>query len=532
MGAYENPLAVIDTESSKIWANAITNIGNTTVELIERNKAELSRQQKEAQLILQQNAKYVMDNQAEFSMQMAKNGTNNPFLFKAGKEVIDKMARANAAVLAAKTQEEQQIALNEYGLLQSSYTNLVTGIKQGADADKTYLEDITNQENPATKQGGMATSKKGYSTYQKIMSIRTGFGKGAIEEYIDNGNGTWNTRFSGGILGDEIIDMPQSEAFNFDPGIVPPVDKELTELLYKGSGENADGSINSILNKNGTISDQYLMGQKIVMTEPDANGNSIQSIVKEADTAKIISTLRGDVGAIAEAYLQDYDAANSIWLEVFGSDVSKSNPLARGENGIGVSVEDQKRFTEALYKRMENKVAAYNITDTTEMPYKQTISSKIVNVLSKNPSGKPNIKFQNAQIVGNTIYKVADDLGFLKNKAGVIIGGTTIDIDNPNFATALNELGYQIEAEAPGGVKIKQNGGTKTAEILDGENLDTFILKITGVETASKAEAQAVLNSIKQAFTIPSEKELLIDYGANVINQPNESNSYEGFIEN
>ena len=66
MGAYENPLAVIDTESSKIWANAITNIGNTTVELIERNKAELSRQQKEAQLILQQNAKYVMDNQAEF----------------------------------------------------------------------------------------------------------------------------------------------------------------------------------------------------------------------------------------------------------------------------------------------------------------------------------------------------------------------------------------------------------------------------------------------------------------------------------
>ena len=23
MGAYENPLAVIDTESSKIWANAI-----------------------------------------------------------------------------------------------------------------------------------------------------------------------------------------------------------------------------------------------------------------------------------------------------------------------------------------------------------------------------------------------------------------------------------------------------------------------------------------------------------------------------
>jgi len=328
--------------------------------------------------------------------------------------------------------------------------------------------------------------------------------------------------------------MPQSEAFNFDPGIVPSVDKELTELLYKGSGENADGSINSILNKNGTISDQYLMGQKIVMTEPDANGNSIQSIVKEADTAKIISTLRGGVGAMAEAYLQDYDAANSIWLEVFGSNVSKSKPLARGENGVGISVEDQKRFTEALYKRMENKVAAYNITDTTEIPYKQTIASKIVNVLlPPNPSGEPNIKFQNAQIVGKTIYKVANDLGFLKNKAGVIIGGATIDIDNPNFATALNELGYQIVAEAPGeGVKIKQNGGTKTAEILDGESLDTFVLKITGAETASKAESQAIIKAIKQAFIIPSDKELEIDYGASVIKQPNDPDFYEGFIEN
>ena len=523
MGAYENPLAVIDTESSKIWANAITNIGNTTVELIERNKAELSRQQKEAQLILQQNAKYVMDNQAEFSIQMAKNGTNNPFLFKAGKEVIDKMARANAAVLAAKTQEEQQIALNEYGLLQSSYTNLVTGIKQGADADKTYLEDITNQENPATKQGGMATSKEGYSTYQKIMSIRTGFGKGAIEEYIDNGNGTWNTRFSGGILGDEIIDMPQSEAFNFDPGIIPCIDCELTDLLYKGSGENGDGSINSILNKNGTISDQYLMGQKIVMTEPDANGNSIQSIVKEADTAKIISTLRGDVGAIAEAYLQDYDAANSIWLEVFGSDVSKSNPLARGENGIGVSVEDQKRFTEALYKRMENKVAAYNITDTTEMPYKQTISSKIVNVLPKG-GGKVNVKQQNAQIVGNTIYNVAEDLGFSKNKGGVLIGGGTVDIDNPKFSLALNKLGYRIKEVYDGSVLVQVNGGTKTAEILDGEDMDAFILKLTGNEGVSKNDAFKVLKSVKSYFVTPDTS---LNYGTMIENEP--TRSFGGF---
>ena len=144
MGAYENPLTVIDTESGKIWANAIRGIGEQTVDFLEKQQAELSKQQKEAQIILRENAKYVMQNQAEFSQQMAKNGVNNPYLFQAGKGIIDKMAMVNAEVLAAKTQEESQMALDRYGLLQSSYNNLVAGIKNGADADETYLADITD----------------------------------------------------------------------------------------------------------------------------------------------------------------------------------------------------------------------------------------------------------------------------------------------------------------------------------------------------------------------------------------------------
>ena len=51
MGAYENPLTVIDTESGKIWANAIRGIGEQTVDFLEKQQAELSKQQKEAQII-------------------------------------------------------------------------------------------------------------------------------------------------------------------------------------------------------------------------------------------------------------------------------------------------------------------------------------------------------------------------------------------------------------------------------------------------------------------------------------------------
>ena len=383
MGAYENPLTVIDTESGKIWANAIRGIGEQTVDFLEKQQAELSKQQKEAQITLRENAKYVMQNQAEFSQQMAKNGVNNPYLFQAGKGIIDKMAMVNAEVLAAKTQEESQMALDRYGLLQSSYTNLVAGIKNGADADETYLADISNTKNGPTQQGGMSTSKEGYATYQKIMSIRTGFGKGAVEEYIDNGDGTWNTRFSGGILGEEIIEMPQSEAYSFDPGLIPNVDQEINELITKGSGEDSEGNLIPIIGSNGKYTEEYLMGAEITTTKRNKDGFAVQSVVRAANSAKIISTLTGSVLAKAQNYLKDYDAANSIWLEVFGPEVSKNKPLQRGEDGLGISIEDSKRFSEALLARAKSKLPSFNV-ETTEIDQNVILSTKITEKAEKN----------------------------------------------------------------------------------------------------------------------------------------------------
>jgi len=415
MGAYENPLTVIDTESGKIWANAIRGIGEQTVDFLEKQQAELSKQQKEAQITLRENAKYVMQNQAEFSQQMAKNGVNNPYLFQAGKGIIDKMAMVNAEVLAAKTQEESQMALDRYGLLQSSYTNLVAGIKNGADADETYLTDISNTKNGPTQQGGMSTSKEGYATYQKIMSIRTGFGKGAIEEYIDNGDGTWNTRFSGGILGEEIIEMPQSEAYSFDPGLIPNVDQEINELITKGSGEDSEGNLIPIIGSNGEYTKEYLTGTEITTTKRNKDGLAIRSTIRAADSAKIISTLTGSVLAKAQNYLKDYDAANSIWLEVFGPEVSKNKPLQRGEDGLGISIEDSKRFSEALLARAQSKLPSFNV-ESKEVDYFKTTSESIVNEVEK---GKvPEIQITREKARNEILNLVNDPEDFLARMLG------------------------------------------------------------------------------------------------------------------
>ena len=109
------------------------------------------------------------------------------------------------------------------------------------------------------------------------------------------------------------------------------------------------------------------------------------------------------------------------------------------------------------------------------------------------------------------------------------MGGGTVDIDNPKFSLALNKLGYRIKEVYDGSVLVQVNGGTKTAEILDGEDMDAFILKLTGNEGVSKNDAFKVLKSVKSYFVAPDTN---LDYGVNVLNEPNRVDSYEVFLEN
>lgn len=415
MGAYENPITVIDKESGKIWANAIRGIGEQTVKYLEKQEADLSKQQKEAQMTLRANAKYVMENQSEFSAQMAKNGVNNPFLFQAGKGIIDKMAMVNAKVLAATTQEESQMALNEYAMLQSSYTNLVSGIKIGADADETYLNDILNTENKVGNQGGMSTTKEGYSTYQKIMSIRSGFGKGAIQQYIDNGDGTWNTRFSGGILGDEIINIPQMEAYNFDPGVIVELDKEIDEWKEGKSGEDEQGNGIAIVDSQNNYTKEYLTGSEVVETT-SKNGIRIQSIVKGANTPLVASAASAYAAAKAQSLLDGpYETVNSVWLEIFGPEISKNQPLKRSEDGLGISVEDSRRFSEAMLSRVKSRLPKFNV-ETNEIDYFKTTSESIVKEVEK---GKvPEIQITREKAYNEIMNLVNDPEDFLARILG------------------------------------------------------------------------------------------------------------------
>ena len=468
MGAYENPVTVIDRESGKIWANTINAIGKQTVSFIEKQEAELSRQQKEQQIALEKNAEYIINNQAEFSKQMSKNGVNNPYLFDAGKALIDDMARATMNIKSAKGKEAQQEALNYYSTLQKSYTNLVSGIKTGADADQVFLEDITNSENRPGTQGGMSVTGKGYEAYKMRQMVRTGQGQGAVEQYIPQADGTWNVRYSGGIYGDEVVEIPQQQALNYDPGLVPKLDDELGEIFKAPSGTK-DGQNFGVLTKSGAVSEQYLGKKEVINGKPNEDGSYVQSIVQGVNMPAVITAIEGPIRAKVQMYLKDRDTANVIWREILGHD----EDLDFNENGVGISVEDQKLFEQEVFNRAKSKFLPNMKIENNEITsgYEKTTSSRI-KTIKDNPDIPP--KSVNKEIAIELVADlVKDPEAFLtrhmqKEDFDMIQGPgakgfSVIEVDNKG-----NESRYTYDLTNPSDIerffRLEIDLGTKAEE--------------------------------------------------------------------
>jgi len=468
MGAYENPVTVIDRESGKIWANTISAIGEQTVSFIEKQQAELSRQQKEQQIALEKNAEYIINNQAEFSKQMSKNGVNNPYLFDAGKALIDDMARATMNIKSAKGKEAQQEALNYYSTLQKSYTNLVSGIKTGADADQVFLEDITNSENRPGTQGGMSVTGKGYEAYKMRQMVRTGQGQGAVEQYIPQADGTWNVRYSGGIYGDEVVEIPQQQALNYDPGLVPKLDDELGEIFKAPSGTK-DGQNFGVLTKSGAVSEQYLGKKEVINGKPNEDGSYVQSIVQGVNMPAVITAIEGPIRAKVQMYLKDRDTANVIWREILGHD----EDLDFNENGVGISIEDQKLFEQEVFNRAKSKFLPNMKIENNEITsgYEKTTSSRI-KTIKDNPDIPP--KSVNKEIAIELVADlVKDPEAFLtrhmqKEDFDMIQGPgakgfSVIEVDNKG-----NESRYTYDLTNPSDIerffRLEIDLGTKAEE--------------------------------------------------------------------
>lgn len=505
MGAYENPITVIDRESGQIWANAISSVGQQTVNVIEKQAAKQSAKQKEIQKQLAAEADYVINNQQAFTKDMAKNGINNPSLFNAGKSLIDEMARASTAIKGSKTREQQQAALNNFSKLQKQYNNLTQGIQIGGDADATYRQDRIDSGQKGWKkpgeQGGMSVTGEATQAFIKRMNVRNGLGQGAIEEYIPQPDGTYNLRYSGGIYGDEVVEVPMIESLSYDAGVVPDTKARVMEAFTTESGAREDGTTFAILNDKGKYSEEYLDYKNTFEQKGKVNedGSYTSSTIVPANTSLIVSASIGKINAVSESYLGDYNEANKVWMEVLNNE----EPLKRASGG-NVSPEDQAKFKEEMLRYGQSMLPSFEITDQKEnVDYGKRISTKIKE--AKKASGKKEDKKQAVKEVANELvtdlvedtesflsrYLDKDDFDMTQGPGAK--GFSVIEVDNKG-----NESRYTYDLTNPSDIerffRLEIDLGTKAEE--------TKILnEINKIAGASKANTQTSELSAKDLLT-------------------------------
>ena len=492
MGAYENPITVIDRESGQIWANAIAGVGQQTVNVIEKQAAKQSAKQKEIQKQLAAEADYVINNQQAFTKDMAKNGINNPSLFNAGKSLIDEMARASTAIKGSKTREQQQAALNNFSKLQKQYNNLTQGIQIGGDADATYKQDRIDSGQKGWKkpgeQGGMSVTGETTQAFIKRMNVRNGLGQGAIEEYIPQPDGTYNLRYSGGIYGDEVVEVPMIESLSYDAGVVPDTKARVMEAFTTESGAREDGTTFAILNDKGKYSEEYLDYKNTFEQKGKVNedGSYASSTIVPANTSLIVSASIGKINAVSESYLSDYNEANKVWMEVLNNE----EPLKRASGG-NVSPEDQAKFKEEMLKYGQSMLPSFEITDQKEnVDYGKRISTKIKE--AKKASGKKEDKKQAVKEVANELVTdlVEDTESFLSRY-----------LDKDDFA--MNQ-GPGVKGFSVIEVDNKGNESRYTYDLTNPSDIERFFR--LEIDLGTKAEETKILNEINKIAGVSNDK--------------------------
>ena len=330
MGAYENPIAVIDTESAKIFANAISNVGKTVSNIIDQDKERRSAAKKEEKEWLDWTFKYTSDNLDKVYDQLQTVGVNNTEAFNAFKPLIDMKTSFGIQAKKAKTQEEQ----NELLALSAKYEK---GIRSGINIQKAFQENdvMFNKEfieniDKVGKEGGVPLVGGKNREYNLGMSIRAGINPGTEEFYFDKEKGNWRVKYTGPeikkMLGQDSIDMDASVFSSYDPGTIPEISKNIYSLFSEKSENNPRGL--GFLGKDGQLSQQYVNTEDIKYQY--SKDGKLRTEIFPAKVGEMTAQATTFLTAQAEGLLRSGNQAQVVWQNVLSSGDDELKPGASG----------------------------------------------------------------------------------------------------------------------------------------------------------------------------------------------------------
>ena len=356
MGAYENPITVIDTESAKIWANAITNIGNITSNNLkviqDRKTKEAEKQEKESLLILDN----AMKNNTALLDRMSKAGIKSEAFFRYGMDMMDEVSKIQGELRFFQPSTDADFAYQKDLMKQLSDKQMAIqqlySIGGAMQTDITaYLNDMgfspdSKAADPGTP-GGMATiGSEETIQYHKVMKALSGVTGGLESMRVENG------MLFGRVTGiDEELNL--TSILHYDPGTIIDTKKIAQEAIDKSG----------IFNKNGQPINMYLdkAKAKTVLTE---DGSSSYNVVPYKQKLLFNDIMR-NISASGEAILantKDYNSINAWWLNNAGKDNDfKLNFVTTQDGGKVLDDESKQKWLAKYEEQAKSLIPNYTV---------------------------------------------------------------------------------------------------------------------------------------------------------------------------
>lgn len=328
-GAYENPQAVVDTQSGAIWAKAISNIGQITAQTIQNRQAALSKRAQEDQKANDSNIKWITEETDKFLKTVVQSGIKDPSYKEAAFFAINKRGDAKMLMERGGSREQKAEGRAQYNLWSTRLTELIQAGNLSKDAVENFKSDYIEGHSNVNTPGGMSTT--GYNEQQSNQFILglpayAGFSKNSIRTWGFDEDNDWNIiitlnsdnissrkKEDGSAMYPNGIKANPLSLFTYDPGTIDNLDSSILKT-YEDQGIYDS--------KKGEINDNYLDFSK-TRSEKTEN-NQYEYSFTPINNAAIEGSTSNFIAAKADSYLKFVDKANNLW----------ETTLAQGRNII------------------------------------------------------------------------------------------------------------------------------------------------------------------------------------------------------
>lgn len=314
-GEYANPKTIID-QSPDIWANTISNLGNTISQNLLNARKGLSKTSQETQTYLDDNAKFIMEHYDEFSDNINNSGVRNPSLNRAGVYAIRMKGEAAMNMKKSTTREQQAEFSQQYSFWDNKLNELIALVQAGNTADQTYNEQFVEGYANANTPGGISTVglNNGLSQqYQLAMPVRLGGTRNPREQWFFDPDDGYKIKtmytsdqidkaYKDGNIANPYVIADPKVLFAHENPRIDPIDKEFREFVSQ-----------TFYDKDKKPLEQFLMKEESTVEYTDANGNKMQKIVKGWNEPAVLGAWTNYISAKSKSYAKYPNQAKALW---------------------------------------------------------------------------------------------------------------------------------------------------------------------------------------------------------------------------